>query len=101
MLELAAQALPAVAAALPTAPRIRAHCEDLVQRLGPERAEWSAALAMTFDRLLARAIRIRNAVLHGGAVQAIACAMRMNNPQTTLVNTRNLLAQYHRILPKR
>jgi hypothetical protein len=70
LLEFANDVVPRLAMRLPDSAAVRVHCDLLIERLGPGREKWAADLLAIFDTLLGRAVRLRNAVLHGGAVQA-------------------------------
>jgi hypothetical protein len=68
ILDLAAEALPELIERVPATTPWRAEAQRLLPLLGAQRKEWSATLENTFKTLLARAVRVRNAVLHGGTV---------------------------------
>ena len=72
VLRLAAEALPKLSEQIPAATALRARSDRLLALLGAEPDAWSAELRDTFETLVARAVRVRNAVLHGGPVQAIS-----------------------------
>ena len=74
VLDLAAEALPQLAERVPATTPWRAESERLLPLLGAKRKAWSAELHETFETLLARAVRVRNAVLHGGAVPTASLA---------------------------
>jgi hypothetical protein len=68
VLQLAQRALPELLLHLDAAPIVKDQCADLQHRLGPARKAWVQELEDAFDALLARAVRLRNSVLHGGPV---------------------------------
>lgn len=67
VLEIALEAVTAVLPVLSRQPIAKAQAEELLGRLEhPE--EWREELSIEFRALLARAVRLRNSVLHGGPV---------------------------------